>query len=93
MCVASLPTFAPNPLCDAWGLVENRPAWLRVVASSALLRAAGLPGANHGDRNRPAREPGVLERSRGSAYWREFRTHTDGQSGPGATAWGHWQPA
>jgi hypothetical protein len=49
MCVANLPAFAPSPLRDAWGLVENRPALLRVVAPLALLRAAGLPMANHGD--------------------------------------------
>jgi hypothetical protein len=75
MCVVSLPTFAPCPLRDAWGLVENRPALLRVVAPSALLRAAGLPLANHGDRTRPARGPGVLERPRGSAYAGGSRTH------------------
>jgi hypothetical protein len=75
MCVVNLPTFAPSPLRDAWGLVENRPALLRVVAPSALLRAAGLPLANHGDRTRPARGPGVLERPRGSAYAGGFRTH------------------
>ncbi len=45
MCVVSLPTFAPSPLRDAWGLVENRPALLRVVAPSALLRAAVTPRA------------------------------------------------
>jgi len=74
MCVANLPAFAPSPLRDAWGLVENRPALLRVVAPLALLRAAGLPMANHGDRTRPARGPGVLERPRGSAYAGGFRT-------------------
>ena len=45
MCVESLPTFAPSPLRDAWGLVENRPALLRVVAPVALLRAAVTPRA------------------------------------------------
>jgi len=45
MCVANLPTFAPSPLRDAWGLVENRPALLRVVAPSALLRAVVTPRA------------------------------------------------
>lgn len=75
MCVVSLPTFAPRPLRGAWGLVEDRPALVRVVAPSALLRAAGLPLANHGDRTRPARGPGVLERPRGSAYAGGFRTH------------------
>ncbi len=54
MRVTSLPTFAPSPLRDAWGLVDNRPALLRTRqagtrAPSALLRAAGLPGANHSD--------------------------------------------
>ncbi len=61
MCVATPPTFAPSPLRDAWGLhppsqvgTRNRPALLRTRqagtrAPSALLRAAGLPGANHGD--------------------------------------------
>ncbi len=43
ICVVSLPTFAPSPLRDAWGLVENRPALLRVVAPVALLRAAVTP--------------------------------------------------
>ena len=43
MSVVSLPTFAPSPLRDAWGLVENRPALLRVVAPVALLRAAVTP--------------------------------------------------
>jgi hypothetical protein len=39
MCVVSLPTFAPRPLRNAWGLhppsrvgTRNRPALLRVVA-------------------------------------------------------------
>jgi hypothetical protein len=45
MCIASLLTFAPSPLRDAWGLVENRPALLRVVAPLALLRAAVTPPA------------------------------------------------
>ncbi|HWU40641.1 MAG TPA: hypothetical protein VN203_23590 [Candidatus Acidoferrum sp.] len=45
MYVVNLPTFAPNPLRDAWGLVENRPALLRVVAPSALLRAGVTPQA------------------------------------------------
>ncbi len=45
MCVVPLPTFAPNPLRDAWGLVENWPALLRVVAPVALLRAAVTPQA------------------------------------------------
>jgi hypothetical protein len=45
MCVVSLRTFAPGPFHDAWGLVENRPALLRVVAPGALLRAAVTPGA------------------------------------------------
>ena len=61
MCVVSLPTFAPSPLRDAWGLhppsrvgTRNRPALLRTRqagtrAPPALLRAAGLPLANHGD--------------------------------------------
>jgi hypothetical protein len=54
MCVVSLPTFAPSPLRDAWGLVENQPALLRTRQAGtrapwALLRAAGLPLANHGD--------------------------------------------
>ena len=80
MCVVSLPTFAPSPLRDAWGLVENQPALLRTRQAGtrapwALLRAAGLPLANHGDRTRPARGPGVLERPRGSAYAGGFRTH------------------
>ncbi len=48
MCVESLPTFAPSPLRDAWGLVENRPALLRTRqpgtrAPVALLRAAVTP--------------------------------------------------
>ena len=75
MCVVSLPTFAPSPRRDAWGLVDNRPALLRVVAPLALLRAAGLPLANHGDRTRPARGPGVLGRPRGSVYAGGFWTH------------------
>ncbi len=62
MCVASPPIFAPRPLRDAWGLhppprvgTRNRPALLRTRqagtrAPSALLHAAGLPGANHGVR-------------------------------------------
>jgi hypothetical protein len=45
MCVVRVATLAPNPLRDAWGLVENRPALLRVVAPSALLRAAVTPQA------------------------------------------------
>jgi len=45
---------------------RNRPALLRTRAAGtraprALLRAAGLPPANHGDRSRRAREPGALE--------------------------------
>jgi hypothetical protein len=75
MCVVSFPTFAPSPLRDAWGLVENRPALLRVVAPWAVLRAVVTPRARHGDRTRPARGPGVLERPRGSAYAGGFRRH------------------
>ena len=55
MCVESLPTFAPSPLRDAWGLhppsrvgTRNRPAVLRTRragtrAPVALLRAAVTP--------------------------------------------------
>ena len=32
MCVRNPPTFAPSRLHGTWGLVENRPALLRVVA-------------------------------------------------------------
>ena len=45
MCVENVPTFAPSPPRDAWGLVEDRPALLRVVAPSALLRAVVTPRA------------------------------------------------
>ena len=78
MCAMSPPTFASSPLRDAWGLVENWPALLRVVAPWPLLRAAGLPLANHGDRTRAARGPGVLERPRGSVYAGGFRTRMTG---------------
>jgi hypothetical protein len=75
MCVRNPLAFVPGPLRGTWGLVENRPALLRVVAPRALLRAVGLPPANHGDRTRPARGPGALEQTRGSAYGVGFRTH------------------
>jgi hypothetical protein len=84
MCVVYLPTFAPSPLRDAWGLhppsrvgTRYRPSLPRTRragtrAPSALLRAAGLPLANHGDRTRP---PGTRPQDGcGPASW----------SGPGA---------
>jgi hypothetical protein len=79
MCVGNRSAFAPGPLRGTWGLVENRPALLRVVAPQALLRAADLPLANHGDRTRLARGPGALGQTRGSAYAGGFRTRDAGR--------------
>jgi len=42
-CVVSLPTFAPSPLRDALGLVENRPALLRTPPLAGHPRAVGAP--------------------------------------------------
>lgn len=84
MWVVRLPTFAPSPLRDAWGLVEDRRALLRVVGPSALLRAAGLRFADHEDRTWTTRGPGVLERPRVWVYAGGFWTHMTSKWSGGA---------